>query len=366
MSWGDCNLKDKAQPTMKDVAQEAGVSLGTVSRVFNGAEVGEDYRRRVEEASARLGYHLNTYARALKIQRSMCIALVLPSLRHPFFARLADELTAALARENYRSLLMITNYDEQSEQRCFALARQNIVEGVFALTYSPDFEQLGSIPVVSFDRQHSDRIPCVASDNFAGGRMAAERLIALGCRRLLFLRIGPVICGEVERRGLGFESACKDAGVPHELFQVNDTETEAPIYRFLDKHVHEGRFEFDGIFCNTDGLALRVMKYLAEKNIRIPDDVQLIGYDGILDFATGDYVCSTIVQPVPQMAAKAVDLLLHIDQAGECRGVYRFPVQYAAGGTTREPRTSSRFSAEAQIFDPFRKLDRTVPLPENR
>ena len=87
--------KSAAAPTMKDVAREAKVSLGTVSKVINGISVGEEYRARVEAAAKKLGYTVNHYARGLKTNRTHSVALVLPSLRHPFFAALADEVTAS-------------------------------------------------------------------------------------------------------------------------------------------------------------------------------------------------------------------------------------------------------------------------------
>ena len=106
-------------PTMKDVAREAGVSLGTVSKVINGIPVGEQYRRKVEAATKKLGYQVNNYARGLKTNKTNCVALVMPSLRHPFFAMLTDELTNCLMRIGYRSLLMTTNYDSVAEKHCF-------------------------------------------------------------------------------------------------------------------------------------------------------------------------------------------------------------------------------------------------------
>ena len=89
-------MKQNDAPTMKDVAREAGVSLGTVSKVVNGIPVGEYYRKRVEAATEKLGYQVNSYARGLKTNKTNCIALVMPSLRHSFFAMLTNELTNAL------------------------------------------------------------------------------------------------------------------------------------------------------------------------------------------------------------------------------------------------------------------------------
>ncbi len=342
-------MKHTTQPTMKDVAREAGVALGTVSRVFNGFPVGEEYRQRVEDAAYRLGYQVNNYARALKTNHTNSVALIMPSLRHPFFASLADELSACLAQRGYYSLLMITNFDPEAEKKSFALVRQNKVDGVIALSYTPDLEAVDGLPVVSIDRHFNNRTPCVSSDNFRGGQLAAEKLIELGCKNLLFIRIGPVIQGEADRRGPGFEDVCLRCGTAHNMLLVNDDETEAPIYQYLEEHLHEGQFEYDGIFCNTDGLARRVYAFLKNHHVRIPEDVQLIGYDGIADFSSGNYVCSTIVQPVSLMARSAVDLLLSED--GRRGGItHRLPVSYAPGGTTRESVASK---VQTGTYNPF-------------
>lgn len=322
-------------PTMKDVAREAGVSLGTVSKVINGIPVGEHYRKRVETATKKLGYQVNNYARGLKTNKTYCVALVMPSLRHPFFAVLTNELTNCLMRCGYRSILMITNFDSVAEKNCFTLAQQNKIDGIIALSYSPNLEVDDSIPIVTIDRHFSAGIPCVSSDNYRGGEMAAEKLIELGCRNLLFLRIGPDIYGEVEKRGPGFENACRLAKVRHQSLILSDEDTDEPFYRFLDDHIQNGKLEFDGIFCNSDGLAVRICEHLRSRDIRIPQDVQIIGYDGVVDYATGRYMCSTIVQPVTEMAEIAVKFLLTGDNALSPANI-SLPVYYVPGGTTRE------------------------------
>ena len=346
-------MKHSTQPTMKDVAREAGVALGTVSRVFNGFPVGDEYRQRVETAAEKLGYQVNNYARALKTNKTYCVGLLMPSLRHPFFAVLTDELTASLMRRGYLTHVMITNFDPEAEQKCFTLVEQNKVDGIIALSYRPELTPDPDTPIVSIDRRFNDLIPCVSSDNYRGGQMAAEKLIALGCHRLLFLRIGPLIQSEADRRGPGFEEVCRRSEVDYESLIVNDDRTEAPIYRYLEEHIHYGRLDYDGIFCNTDYLAVRVCSFLTEKGISIPGDVQIIGYDGIVDYSTGHYMCSTIVQPIPQMAEKAVELLLSPETTAVGK-TYRLPVFYAPGGTTTEDPPAF---CDQDIYDPFRRMN---------
>ena len=330
-----CHLKKNDNPTMKDVAREAGVALGTVSKVINGIPVGESYRARVEEAINRLGYRVNSYARGLKTNQTNCVALLMPSLYHPFFAMLTDELTACLMRYGYRSTLMITNSDPEAEEKCLILGHENKVDGVIALTYSPDLRPDDATPMVTIDRHCGDRIPCVSSDNYRGGEMAAEKLAALGCGRLLFMSVASDIPGEVDKRGRGFEAACRRLGADFEQIILHDADTEAPFYAYLREHIRDGRLDFDGIFCNTDRLACRVRDFLTACGVRIPEDVQLIGYDGIRNYATGRYDCSTIVQPIPQIAETAVKLLLEGRGASSPVNVC-LPVEYAPGGTTRE------------------------------
>ena len=328
-------MKQSAAPTMKDVAREAGVSLGTVSKVINGIPVGESYRLRVERAAQRLGYMVNNYARGLKTNRTNCVALLLPSLRHPFFAALADEVVACLTRRGYRCILMITNFDPEAEHKCFVMVRQNKADGILALTYSARLTVDENLPIVSFDRHLGNTIPCVSSDNYRGGELAAEKLLELGSRRLLSLHIVADVQGEAHKRAAGFTDYCRRAGADCTSIILKDEDTEDPFYSYMTQHLRGSRPDFDGIFCSSDDVLLRVRSFLESKGVRVPEDVQLIGYDGVPDYATGRCLCSTIEQPVGRMAAAAVGLLLDRDNTDKTGLSLCLPVRYIWGGTTR-------------------------------
>lgn len=322
-------------PTMKDVAREAGVALGTVSKVFNDIPVGEDYRKRVEEAARRLGYQVNSYARGLKTNRTCSVALILPDITHPFFSALAQGVCSALAARGYRTILSITAYDPEAEQKCIQMVRQNKVDGIIGLTYNPELDIDPRLPYVSIDRYFSPSVPCVASDNFGGGQLAAEKLLELGCTRPLFLRIGSRVPGESDKRGDGFESVFRQRGMACAALRLNDEDGLEPIRDFLAGHMGGGRLAFDGIFCVNDALAVRVRDFLTALGLRVPEDVQLIGFDGLRHFATGDFYCSTIVQPVGRLAETGVDMLLREDRSN-LPSLVCLPVTYAPGGTTKE------------------------------
>lgn len=328
--------RDGISPTMKDVAEKAGVSLGTVSKVINGIPVGEEYRQRVEAAAKKLGYQVNSYARGLKTNKTNTVAIIIPTLQHPFFAKLVDEASASLMRQQYRTMLMITNFDSGAEQKCISMIQTNKIDGVIALTYNPDLEVPDSLPFVTIDRRLNNNIPCVSSDNYSGGQLAAQKLIELGCRKLLYLRIGSDVFSEVDKRGVGFESICRAENIDYESIILSESETdEQPFFRYIKEHTIDGKPDFDGIFCHTDHLACRILPFLQEHGIRVPEDVQLIGYDGVVHFSTGKPFCTTIAQPIQQMAEAAVNVLLSTDLKAMPAHL-SLPVRYIPGGTTRD------------------------------
>lgn len=326
-------MKRNSAPTMKDVAREAGVALGTVSKIFNNYPVGEAYRKRVLEAADKLGYQLNSYARGLKTNKTYSIAVILPNIITPFFTVLAQDLCSSLISRNYRMYLSITDADPDAEQRYIRMAEQNQVDGIIALTYNPALQVSNNIPFVSFDRYIGPDIPCVASDNFGGGQLAAQKLAELGCKRLLFLRIGSPVYGESDKRRSGFESFCQSKGIEQKSLYLNDSDGFEPIRSFLSDHMSEGCLDYDGIFCCTDLLAMRVRNELVKQGIRVPEDVQIIGFDGTALYIGQPLLCSTIVQPIPLLAQTCVDIVLRENKT-EQPSLICLPINYHAGGTT--------------------------------
>lgn len=326
--------KQGTAPTMKDVAREAGVSLGTVSKVINGIPVGEEYRKKVESAIKMLDYHVNAYAKGLKNNRTYTIAVIMPNMINPFFCLVAHYINRALVRHGYRMLLCDTDYDYTKEQEMVQMAEQNKVDGIIALTYNPDLVISPEVRSVSIDRYLGGNTPCVASDNYSGGRLAAQKLVENGCRKLAFLRIGSPLTSETNKRKDGFVAACEALQIPYTLKILLDGSPMEEFEQFLRENQTDGRLAFDGIFCVTDKLAVEIIKILRRMGLRVPEDVQVIGYDGLRTFGDVDYYCSTIVQPVEAMAETCVNLILE-DNTVHSPSLLCLPVRYAYGGTTK-------------------------------
>ena len=327
--------KKKAEPTMADVAREAGVALGTVSRVINGQQVGTEFREKVEAAIRRLGYQYNSSGRAFRRNSSNIIAVIMPSTINPYFALLVHHLNRELEKRDKRMLLYFTEYDRNREQDFIRMAQENRVDGIIALTYNPDLVIPEDIPFVTIDRFFSDSVPCVASDNFSGGYLAAQKLHELGCAHVAVMRVASHLINEPSKRKDGFVSGCVELGMAFDSKIIDDETPFSAFEDYLREHLHNGRLDFDGLFIGTDLQAYKIIKALKKMQIRVPEDVQVIGFDGIRMFGDMEYVVSTIVQPVPEIAEACVSTVLS-KHLSAMPSLICLPVHYASGGTTKD------------------------------
>ena len=326
--------KKSGIPTMKDVAREAGVSLGTVSKVINKKPVGEAYVKRVENAIKKLNYHVNSYAQGLKASRTYTVAMLAPTTDMPFYGRLVFFVNQALLKRGYRMILCCTDFDPHIEQDYIEMVQQNKVDGIIGLSYNPAPIISPNIPFISFDRYLEKYIPVVSCDNYAGGELAARKLKELGCKKALLLWEGSSMVNEPNKRRPGFENGCKESGLDYDACLLEDGHPKDAFFKFLDQHIKKNRLEYDGIFCATDKLAFRIVTYIRKKGLRVPEDVQVIGFDGVQHFGYLGYTCSTIVQPLEDMAEMAVELLLR-DESRVKPQLVCLPVHFAEGGTTK-------------------------------
>lgn len=334
-------MKKQNAPTMKDVAREAGVALGTVSKVINGIPVGDEYKRKVEEAIAKLDYEVNTYARGLKVQKSNTVTLIIPDAINPFYSAFAHYIEEALYKKGHFMVLCCSNGILEKEIRYLNMATQNQSDGVIALTYNDIGKYVPrDIPLISFDRIYNNSFtPRVASDNFAGGVLAVEKLLEFGCRQPAFITFNSPFPGEADKRKDGYLHACELHGItPIFLSEKSGVDMNACITAFLKTHQDaNGKLDFDGIFVNTDFNAYYTCKILQKLGYIVPEDIQIIGFDGIhkFGFEEHDLFVSSICQPVPELALTCVEMVLAKDRT-MLPSLTLLPVQYQYGGTTKD------------------------------
>lgn len=321
--------------TMKDVAQRAGVGVGTVSRVINRVPgVKESTLIKVNQAIKELNYIPDEYARGLKTKSSRTIALILPSVWYPFFSEFAYYVEKRLGKENYKLLLCNSNDNTTEEAKYIKMLKQNKIDAIIAITYS-DIEQYiySNIPFVSLDRYFDKKVSYVTSDNYEGGKLAARKLLEHGARSLAYVGSHSKYPNGTMLRRDGFRDYLENIGIDYKEIFLQEPVNDFTPYILEMLKVHP---KIDGIFCHTDSLLLKLRKILNQYGYRVPEDIQLIGFDGMNLSSDLPLGISTIAQPVEQLANGAVDLVLRkIADPSLKNEAKMYPVRYVDGNTTK-------------------------------
>lgn len=323
---------------MNDVARLAKVSRGTVSNYINGARVKAEPAKRIEQAIQELNYVPNQAARALKKQTSDTIAFILPTIWTPFFAELTHYIQLELQRRNLKMLLCNSQNDFNLELDYVKMAKEEKVRGIITISYS-DFDPYitSNLPIVSIERYFNQQVPFVTSDNFQGARMAAEALHKRGAIKLLMiLRELPNNLGIYERMN-GFIDYCKHASVDYDVYL--DKGDSKGFSKRVEQYLTDLYTEdcpYDGIFTVTDRYAEYVLDTFRTLNWQIPEDVQLIGFDGARSFETEQLKITTIAQDIRKIAEICVEELLNFDKERTIQNKNILPVKLLELQTTKK------------------------------
>ncbi|WP_460058523.1 LacI family DNA-binding transcriptional regulator [Pseudolactococcus yaeyamensis] len=320
--------------TMKDVAALAGVGVGTVSRMINGVAVKDVTRHKVEAAIKALDYEPDAAARAFKTNRSRTIALILPTIWHPFFSEFAYHVEESLSGHGYKLYLCNADGDPEKEHDYIQMVKQSKVDGIIGITYSDIDKFISSnLPFVSIDRHFSEEVSYVTADNFGGGELAAEELQKRGCQKLIYIGGINPYPNETTLRGDGFEAYCRAKGIDFDILRLPEpiADLTTPMSDFLKKNA-----DFDGVFCVNDAMGMDVMTVLKKFGKEVLRDYQLIGFDGTRIERNRNYLVSTIVQPKKEMAEAAVDLILKKVAGFETENRVILPTYFEPSGTTKD------------------------------
>ncbi|PRB70518.1 LacI family DNA-binding transcriptional regulator [Arthrobacter sp. MYb213] len=311
--------------SVKEVAREAGVSVGTVSNVLNRPQVVSPTTvARVTDAIDKLGFVRNDAARQLRAGHSRSFGLVILDARNPFFMDITQSAQHRALSNGYTILTGTSDGSESTEQKLLDLFDEQRVAGVLISPLHADLSRLWRIreagtPVVLVDRGSGDRsFSSVSVDDVEGGRIAARHLVDLGRKRIAFVG-GPETIEQVRHRLEGARSIVS-ATAEVSLEHVTTTSLSVLEGRRVGELILSRRQEDrpDAIFAANDLLALGVLQALVMSgNVQVPEDLALVGYDNI-DFAESAVVpITTISQPAAEIGRTAVDVLLREAQAGE-------------------------------------------------
>lgn len=306
------------KPKIEDVAEIAGVSPTTVSRVLNDrGYISQKTKDKVYAAMKEINYVPNDLARSLYNKKSNLIGIIVPSTDHPFFGELVMHLENICNQKGYKVLLCNSLHDSQKEQQYWDMLQRNQVDGVIVVTYNRGlFDQAQNLCAVAVDHYLSDYIPVVSSDNFKGGKLATETLLAAGCRKVIHINGDEAIETPANKRQYAYEEAMKEAGLDHETYHV-------PDIAFLEHNINVIKALFkdhpdvDGIFASDDILAIHTLQYARSLGYKIPEDLKIIGYDGTKLIRSIYPELTTIVQPVEEIAGQVLKILFEEIEQGK-------------------------------------------------
>lgn len=321
------NVNQKVK--LDDVANEAGVSKTTVSRVLNNrGYISEKTRKKVNEAVELLNYHPNEIARSLFINKTFIIGLIFPTTNNPFYGQLIFHLENICESLGYKVLLCNSEGREDKEKSYLEMLQRHQVDGIIAGSHNRGIVEYNNrhLPLVGIDRYLSENTPVVSSDNYDGGKKATQLLIDKGCKKIIHINGSPSLETPANFRREAYEDVMRE----------NQYD---PLSYIMSENIIETIFNenpnIDGIFASDDLIAASVMKEAKRRNINIPGDLKVIGYDGSEITRMLLPELSTIQQPVKEIADLAVRLLLkQIEGETESQIEWKLPVKLIESETT--------------------------------
>ena len=301
--------------TIRDIAKTLNVSHTTVSRVLNGRGgefISEATRRRVQTAARELNYRANPAARKLATGRANMIAVWMGDPFYPYFAAVSHYVEAQLRQHNLDMLHVASNRPHHENDFSY------FVDGILALDGLPEVEAFlkhasqPHPPLVSMGCNICKSLDYVWVDLGIGTRAAMTHLLESGCRRIPFLVTEWGLTSGDARR-YAYQAVMQEWGCEQELIFLPEREQEVHSWRSkararMRDYVTENGCP-DGLFCFSDDLAIGAYRGLRDLGIRIPDDIALVGCDGIEDALYLDTPLSTIEQPYEAMCVEAWRLL---------------------------------------------------------
>ncbi len=301
----------RTMSNIREIAKRAGVGIATVSRYINNTGyVSEEVKLKIQKEIDELGYTPNALARAIFTKNSMTLGLMIPNITNPFFNQMATIIEEHANRYGYTLFLCNTEDSRKKEIEYLEILKSHRVAGIIASRTMCKEEYVNiNIPVVSFENHISSDIPTISSNNYNGGRMAFGHLYDGGCRNMLHIK-GPRTFEATEMRCKGFVDAAKE-----KKLSVDVVEFESDFQvKMLEGNLNDIKNieHYDGIFVFNDIAAAIVMKYLKERDIRIPQDIQIIGFDNSFICELLHPSLTTVQQPIEEIGILVVESIIDL------------------------------------------------------
>ncbi|MFC7000029.1 LacI family DNA-binding transcriptional regulator [Rufibacter roseus] len=313
-------MKKDSPYTIKDIAQELGLSPSTVSRALSGhPHISQETKDRVQEVVEKSGYRHNALASSLRNSKSNMIGLLVPRISMYFQSTVITAIQNKLHEFGYNLMVCQSNDSVEMEKELVNVLYSSRIEGLIVspTLYTTDFSHFdifnkSKIPLVFYDRvpkTHSAHK--IVGDDYQGGYLSTKHLIEQGSRRIAHIS-GPLSCSIYRDRYAGFQEAMHEAGLEvekslvhfHELNRENALATCEKLYAL-------GEFP-NGVFACNDTTAIAVMEFAKKHGIAIPADVKIVGYSNDPRAEIIEPAITSIEQFPYEMGEQAADLMMSL------------------------------------------------------
>ncbi len=301
--------------TLKDIAKEAGVSYATVSRALSGhPEVNKITRKKIIKIAEKMGYQPNAIAQGLVKNETKTIGLIIPDITNPFFPAIARGVEEAAIEKGYSTFLCNTNWNKNIEKKYLNVLIQKQVDGLIltpsseSTTHLKFIEEL-SPPKVFINKIINNSDTSIIIDNIKGAYQAVEHLINKGHKKIAYIG-GEKYSTANKERLRGYKKAMQQNDLPVNNDYVKMKGFNRDSGYFIMKEMLLGEsFEITAVFSANDMLALGVIQAIRESNLKIPEDIAIVGFDDIEFASLPEIQLTTVSQPKYQMGQIAFDVL---------------------------------------------------------
>lgn len=304
--------------SIKDVAKEAGVSIATVSRVLNDIDVvNEDTKKKVLAAIKKLGYRPNIVARSLKTQKTSTIGIIIPDISSQFYPEIVRGAEDVANIYDYNIILCNTDLDIEKEMEYLKVLKEKMVDGVLYMSSSLqkdviEFIRELEIPTVlaeTIDEEKS--FPSVTIDNLKAAYDATMYLIEKGNKKIAYIGPNDENVNAVALRYRGYKKALMEKNIELDEALICFAGIKAKDgYEAINRILSNS--SIDAVFCASDEIAMGVINSLRDKDINVPDDIDVMGFDNVYSSSIFYPKLTTIAQPMYDMGSVGMRMLIKI------------------------------------------------------
>lgn len=300
---------------MKDVAKYTGLSIATVSKYINGGNVLEENKKLIEEAIEKLDFKVNEMARGLKTNKTMTIGILLPTLENVFFTGIVSNVENILIKNGYSTIICDYKEDKKLEKEKLNFLINKMVDGIIAMPLGLCHKDINNItekniPVVLIDRPiKGAKCDTILVDNLNASYDAVEHLITRGHKRIGII-CGPKDIYTAEERMKGYIRVHEDYAmeIDESLIKFGDYQLESGydlLNELLDSNIPP-----TAVFVTNYEMTLGAIIALNERNVKVPDELSVIGFDNLQMAKIVKPALSIVVQPMEQIGETAANTLL--------------------------------------------------------